>query len=201
MDNLNEYGLGKNPLENWENWYKLARTKEVNPEAFTLSTVDDEGNPHGRMLLYKGMSEGRFLIFTNLESPKAIQLENRRKAAMTFFWPRSERQVRISADVQVMEPEKAQKYFNSRERGSQIASTISRQSQPIEDRETLLKKFEALDKEFEGKEIPCPTERWGGFYLLPHTFEFFIYREFRLNDRFVFKKEQSAKWNILRIQP
>ena len=111
------------------------------------------------------------------------------------------RQIRIIGEVKVMEPDKAEAYFKKRERGSQIASYISRQSQPIEDRDTLLKKFSDTDKEFEGKDIPYPAERWGGFYVIPKRWEFFIYREFRLNDRFIYDKKSDGSWENFRIQP
>lgn len=201
MDNLTEYHLYEDPIRNWDSWYSLAKDKEVNPEAFTLCTVDQNGDPQGRLLLYKGLSDNKFCIYTNLESPKAVQLAKTKKASMTFFWPTSMRQIRISGDVEVMEPEKAEAYFKKRERGSQIASYISRQSQPVEDRETLLKRFTDTDKEFEGKDIPYPAERWGGFYIVPKKWEFFLYREFRLNDRFVYEQNQDGSWNIFRIQP
>jgi len=201
MDNLSEYHLSKNPIANWNSWYNFAKDKEVNPEAFTLSTVDSEGNPQGRLLLYKGMHEDKFCIYTNLESPKAVQLAETKKASMTFFWPSSMRQIRVSGTVEVMEPEKAEAYFKKRERGSQIASYISRQSQKVEDRETLLKRFSETDKQYENQDIPYPSERWGGFYIIPHKWEFFLYREFRLNDRFVYEQTKDKKWDIYRIQP
>ncbi len=201
MDNLSEYHLCENPISNWEDWYQFAKDKEVNPEAFTLSTIDSEGNPQGRLLLYKGMVDGKYTIYTNLESPKAVQLAESKKAAMTFFWPTALRQIRITGEVQVMEPERAEAYFRKRERGSQIASFISRQSQPVEDRETLLQRFSETEKKYDGQEIPYPKERWGGFYIIPNKWEFFLYREFRLNDRFVYEQKEDKSWNIYRIQP
>jgi pyridoxamine 5'-phosphate oxidase len=201
MDNLSDYHLCEDPISSWESWFKTAKEKEVNAEAFTLSTIDSNGDPQGRLLLYKGMHEGKFTIYTNLESPKAVQLAESKKASMTFFWPSALRQIRILGDVEVMEPERAEAYFKKRERGSQIASFISRQSQPIEDRETLLQRFSETEKEYEGQEIPYPKERWGGFYIVPKKWEFFHYREFRLNDRFVYDQKNEKGWNIFRIQP
>ena len=90
-------------------------------------------------------------------------------------------------------------YFKSRDRQSQLASYISEQSSPIENKEALMKKLSDASKAFDGGEIPFPVN-WGGFLFEPYEFEFFVYGDYRINDRFLFQKTQQG-WAITRLQP
>lgn len=200
MDNLINYFLNKDPLESFIHWYNDAKKVEQNPEAMTLSTIDSlHSRPDARTVLFKGVKEGRLTFYTNYNSNKARELQANNEACLLFYWHVSKRQVRIQGRVHKMEQEKSKEYFSSRDRQSQLASYISDQSSPIEDKEALLKKLNEAQKTFEEKEVPHPAH-WGGFYFEPYEFEFFVYGEYRINDRFLYTKKNND-WTVIRLQP
>nr|BDT27712.1 pyridoxamine 5'-phosphate oxidase [Bacteriovorax sp. HI3] len=200
MDNLINYYLNKDPLESFSSWYNDAKKVEQNPEAMTLSTVDTfHGRPDSRTVLFKGLSEGKLTFYTNYKSTKGRELEVNNEACLLFYWHVSKRQVRIQGTVKKMDEASSRRYFQSRDRQSQLASYISEQSSPIADKDALMKKLEEATKAFDGKDIPLPAT-WGGFYFEPYEFEFFVYGDYRINDRFLFTK-QNNDWMITRLQP
>lgn len=200
MDDLTSYSLLENPLETFINWQAEAAKIEQNAEAMAVSTYDEElKRPNTRFLLYKGTQNGKIVFYTNYISQKSKELETNPEIALVFYWPLSFKQVRIHGRVSKMSAEDSKRYFHSRDRDSQIASSISSQSSPIEDKKSLVDKFQAAQKKFEGKEIPMP-EHWGGFLVDPYEFEFFLYGDNRLNDRFLYTNKNSV-WTITRLQP
>lgn len=200
MDNLINYSLNADPVGSFVDWYNDARKSEQNPEAMTLSTVDQKLNrPDSRTVLFKGMVGPNLTFYTNYLSQKARELDDNCEACVLFYWHVTKRQVRIQGRVKKMDAGESDKYFKNRDRQSQLASYISEQSSPIEDKAVLLKKMEETDKKFQGKEIPRPVN-WGGFIFEPYEYEFFVYGEFRINDRFLYKKSHN-EWIITRLQP
>lgn len=137
----------------------------------TLATVDDEGRPHCRVLLLKGLDAQGFTFFTNYTSAKGQQLAARPYAAMTFFWPTLERQVRIEGQVVKVTPEESEAYYQVRPLGSRIGAWASPQSQVIADRDALAQLLRVTQERFSDTQPHCP-EHWGGFRLLPERIEF-----------------------------
>ncbi|MBL7666201.1 MAG: pyridoxamine 5'-phosphate oxidase [Bacteriovoracaceae bacterium] len=199
MDDFKKYFLEADAIDTFLKWYEAAKKVEENPEAMTLSTAGKNGFPSGRLILYKGLIEKKFAIYTNYHSRKAIEMSENPKASLTFYWHKLGRQVRIEANVEKMPEDLSRKYFHSRGRESQVASLISKQSSPIDNREKLEKLFNEKLSSLQNKEIPYP-ENWGGFLLKPLRFEFFLYREHRLNDRFLYEIG-PFKTSITRLQP
>ncbi len=200
MDNLTNYHLNKDPVVSFLSWYEDAKKVEQNPEAMTLSTVDGlKGRPDSRTVLFKGMNADKFTFYTNYNSTKAQELAANNEACLLFYWHVSKRQVRVQGRVQKMSEADSRKYFASRDRVSQLASYISEQSSPIADKDALLKKLEEARMKFDGKEIPLP-QTWGGFLFEPYEFEFFVYGDYRINDRFLYKLNDT-NWSITRLQP
>ena len=76
---------------------------------------------------------------------------------------------------------------------------ISDQSTPIADKDSLLRRLEEATKKFATVEVPYPTN-WGGYLFEPYEFEFFVYGDYRINDRFLYKKEAN-QWKVTRLQP
>ena len=201
MDDLINYSINKDPVDSFLKWFESALRVEQNAEAMTLSTIDSKLNrPDSRTVLYKGTKSGNLAFYTNYLSNKARELEVNNEASLLFYWHVSRKQVRIQGKVKKMSFEDSSEYFNSRDRQSQLASLISQQSSPIADKTALLAKLEEAKKKYEGAPIPCPPN-WGGFLFEPYEFEFFIYGEYRINDRFLYKKEENGKWGITRLQP
>ncbi len=200
MDNLIKYSLTDNPLDSFMSWYADAKKVEQNPEAMTLSTIDLKNNrPDSRTVLFKGIKDGCCTFYTNYLSNKARELEGNREACLLFYWHASKRQVRIQGQVRKMAESDSKSYFHSRDRQSQLASMISEQSSPIVDKDALMAKLTEATQKYDGLEIPYP-KNWGGYLFEPYEFEFFVYGDYRINDRFLFKK-QNNNWSVTRLQP
>jgi pyridoxine/pyridoxamine 5'-phosphate oxidase len=72
----------------------------------------------------------------------------------------------------------------------------------ISNREELLDAYERLARDYEGRAVPRPAH-WGGFRLIPDRIEFWLSRESRLHDRFVYARDAGApgEWRIDRLAP
>ena len=201
MDNLADYSLGQDPLDSFFNWYQIAQKVEENPEAMTLATIDEISHrPCARTVLFKGLTNEKELIFyTNYSSAKSQELVKNPEACLLFYWHASKKQVRLHGRVHKMKATDSEKYFHGRDRASQLASLVSMQSSPIEDKGALLKKLDEAHLKYDGREIPLP-DHWGGMLFVPYEFEFFLYGDHRLNDRFLYTKK-TGQWVITRLQP
>lgn len=206
MDDLKQLELGMDPFENFSRWLEKAEGAGlIEPTAMTLATVDGQGRPHARIVLYKGLSaapEGRrgFKIFTNYDSPKASDLKDNGFAALVFFWPSLGRQIRVEGAVERLPDVESDEYFASRPRGSQIGAWASPQSQRIASREELLERVRSVEEKFSGVEVPRPLN-WGGWRLMPNRIEFWQAGDFRLHDRIRFESDDGKTWQVYRLAP
>lgn len=192
--------VASDPIAQFETWFEEAVSAEViEPNAMSLGTVSN-GQPSVRIVLLKGFDERGFTFYTNYESRKAAELQEEPKAALTFFWPELQRQVRIEGTVvKAPEPESDQ-YYASRGRGSRIGAWASPQSRKISDRKVLEDLVEEVSRRFDGQEeIPRP-DHWGGYLLQPTYLEFWQGRSSRLHDRIVYE-HVNGEWDISRIAP
>ncbi|MBC8145308.1 MAG: pyridoxamine 5'-phosphate oxidase [bacterium] len=170
------------------------------PSAFGLSTVDSESRPSSRMLLLKGIETRGFVFYTNLNSRKAMQLENNSNAAMCFYWPQIGRQVRIEGQVERVSDTDADEYFRTRERGSQIGAWASLQSSELSRRQDLLDRVSEIETRYSGIDVPRPPY-WSGFRLIPRLIEFWSAGEFRLHERLVYESDDAVAWRSRRLYP
>jgi len=193
--------IDKNPLTQFVRWFDEALKSDVDePNAFTLSTVSEDGRPSGRIVLLKGVENGKFIFYTNYQSAKGKELENNPACALTFFWPELERQVRVEGLANKIDAALSEKYFQSRPRESQIGAWASPQSAAISGREILDARVLELQKKFEGVDkLPKPNQ-WGGYEVEPNEIEFWQGRPNRLHDRIVFYKVDE-KWQAHRLAP
>jgi pyridoxamine 5'-phosphate oxidase len=199
LKHLNEKDIEKDPFLQLNLWIDEAISGEAcEPTAMALSTVSSDGKPTSRIVLLKELSDKGLVFFTNYESQKGKDLINHPQAASLFFWAELQRQVRIEGKVQKISENESSEYFNSRPRGSQLSALSSPQSTAIT-REKLEKLRDDLEKKYEGKDIPKPSN-WGGYILIPDYFEFWQGRENRLHDRLTFSKKGS-EWKIERLAP
>ena len=188
------------PLAQFELWLKDAvAAGMIEPTAMSLATVDAQGRPSARMVLFKGFHEGGFCFYTNYESRKGADLAARPLAALSFWWDRLERQVRIQGRVERLPAELSERYFHSRPRGSQLGAYTSRQSAPVADRASLDARLQANLQRFDGQDVPHPAF-WGGYRVVPDAIEFWQGRPDRLHDRLLYTLE-NGKWRIQRLEP
>ena len=197
---LSEASAGNDPFALFETWFDAAlKDGLVEPTAAALATSGPDGQPSCRMVLLKGVDRGGFVIFTNDESRKGREMTAHPRAALTLWWDRLERQVRIEGNVERVAVADADAYHASRPRQSQIAAWASAQSRTIRDRSELDARCAEIEKRFEGKDVPRPPH-WGGFRIVPSSIEFWQGRRDRLHDRIVFRREGSS-WAKARLSP
>ena len=142
MNQKNTLGLNScfmnldNPLELFKIWMSEAEKKEINdPNALSLATTNDDKQPSVRMVLLKGLSKEGFVFYTNLNSPKSLDLQKNNKAAMCFHWKSLQRQIRISGSITQVADAEADIYFDSRPYESKIGAWTSDQSKIMNTRE------------------------------------------------------------------
>ncbi|GAA0638118.1 pyridoxamine 5'-phosphate oxidase [Brevundimonas lenta] len=184
-------------------WLEDARATEPNdPNAMALATVDAEGRPDNRMVLFKELqSPASFVFYSNRESAKGEQLAANPHAALLFHWKSLRRQVRVRGWIEPVMAGNADAYFASRARESRIGAWASDQSRPIESREALELAVARETARFEGLDVPRP-ERWTGWRVVPTSVEFWRDRPFRLHDRLRFDRERVGdRWRATRLQP
>lgn len=198
---LDSTSIDKDPLQQFQKWFQEAIVGNImEPNAMCLATVSADGRPSVRIVLLKGVEEGKFLFYTNYQSKKGIQLETNPACALTFFWPELERQVRIEGSVERVSAEKSTEYFQSRPRGSQLGAWVSPQSSPVKDRSILEQRMQEMEKKFEGVEQLPKPQQWGGYAVNPYLIEFWQGRPNRLHDRIEFVKTE-ASWTMNRLAP
>lgn len=190
-----------NPILKFEEWYKeeLFKSSVQIPSACCLSTLGVDGYPNARFLSLKAVIEDSFIITGATTSNKGIELKANPKAALTFWWTETERQVRIQGDVEMLDPRLAKQFFNERSFDSKVVSTISEQSQPILNINQLTQSIISKKEELKGKEVSMP-ENWGGFKIDPVRIEFLEFNESRFHDRTLFVKN-SHSWEVTKLQP
>ena len=197
---LDEADVAAVPFDQFDKWWNdaiAAEVEEVN--AMTLATASKEGIPSARIVLLKGYDKHGFVFFTNYESNKGKALLDNPHAALVFFWKELERQVRIEGRVEKVSAEESDEYFLSRPEGSRIGAWSSPQSAIIANRTIIETNVTQYTKRFEGHEIPRP-DYWGGYRVIPTSFEFWQGRSSRLHDRFQYKKE-NTQWLRKRLTP
>lgn len=201
-EGLTEAQAPEEPFALFRQWFDEAVKTEQAPveaNAMTLATVDADGRPHCRVLLLKGLDTQGFTFFSNYDSAKGEQMTARPFAAMTFFWPTLERQVRIEGRVVRVSPQESDAYYQVRPLGSRLGAWASPQSKVIADRAELEGLLKATEERFSDTQPHCP-EHWGGYRLLPDRIEFWQGRPSRLHDRLNYRMI-DGKWIRERLAP
>ena len=203
-DRLYDDGDGAeiDPFALFEEWYAAAQASEPNdPHAMAVASVDDRGRPDVRMVLLNFRDVRGFCFFTNFGSAKGRQLLANPAAGMVMHWKSLRRQFRARGPVEVVAPAEADAYFGSRARGSQIASSASEQSRPLESRQALEARVVDLTEALGNDPVPRPRH-WSGFRIVPLEMEFWQDGEFRLHDRIAFRRAAPGEaWARQRLYP
>ena len=201
MEGLDENRIDTDPIKQFQLWFEEAiAAKLPMPEAMSLATVTPDCRPTSRMVLLKQVDGYGFVFFTNYDSAKAKQLEINPYAALVFYWPQLERQVRVEGKVTKTSHEESEAYFRTRPRESQIGALASPQSEVITAREVLEQRAHELAELYCDREIDCPAN-WGGFRLTPDRIEFWKGRVGRLHDRILYELQPDGAWTMKRLAP
>lgn len=197
---LDESDVNCSPFVQFGLWLDETIRAEISePNAMVLATSTLEGKPSARVVLLKQFDDKGFSFFTNYQSRKASQLEQNPSAALVFFWPELERQIRIEGKVSRVSDQKSDEYFNTRPKGSKIGAWASPQSQVIPNRTFLDSLKIDSENQFSGKPINRPAN-WGGYRLTPNLIEFWQGRPNRLHDRIQYSLI-GDEWIIERLAP
>lgn len=198
---LSEDRVSPDPTEQFQLWYAEAIAANApTPNAMALATATPDGRPSARMVLLKDIDERGLVFYSNQESRKGRELLRNPRAALVFHWPALQRQIRVEGLVVEVSAREADAYFQSRPRGSRIGARASPQSQVIPNRAWLDERVRAIDETYGPNEIPRP-EHWGGYRLVPDSFEFWQGRIDRLHDRILYTRTGPNGWAIERLAP
>ena len=197
---LRRADLNPDPIAQFSKWLQQAIDAQLlEPTAMTLATAGKAGRPSARIVLLKGVDERGLIFYTNYESRKGRELAENANAALAFYWPELERQVRANGTVSKLSRDESDKYFQSRPRGHQLGAWVSTQSDVIANRGVLEERLEQFEKRYPDT-VPLPPF-WGGYILSPTEIEFWQGRPNRLHDRFRYSRQRDDRWLIERLAP
>ena len=199
---LTKSAVDRNPIHQFDRWFAEANASgmsEQDATSMTLATADADGQPDARIVLLKSFDDQGFVFYTNYNSRKGQELTENARACLLFYWSPLWRQVRIEGEVEKVSDAESDEYFHSRPLGSKLGAWASDQSQPVESREQLEKRFEEFASQF-GDNVPRPPH-WGGYRVKPAVIEFWQGRENRLHDRLRYTLQPDGAWLIERLGP
>ncbi len=198
---LSETEVDPDPVLQFEKWFGDAlRAKIPDPHAMVLATVSAGGNPSARVVLLREFGCKGLVFFTNYRSRKGTEIKGNPAAAAVFFWIELDRQVRVEGKIKRVSAKESDMYFRTRPRESQLAAWASNQSEAIDSRAALEKLFKDFRLRFRGRPVPRP-DHWGGFRIVPASYEFWQGRANRLHDRVRYELNGPGKWVIQRLAP
>lgn len=192
-----------NPIDEFRALFAQAqavdRARLPDPAAMSLATVSADGAPSVRIVLLKGVDERGFVFFTNLTSRKGRELIATPRAALCFYWPALDMQIRIEGTVEPVSEAEADAYFASRARESQIGAWASLQSETLASMDALRERVAAVEARFANQSVPRPPH-WSGRRVKPSSIEFWRAGEFRLHERRRFERD-GDRWTMRRLFP
>lgn len=168
------------------------------PIAMALATASADGRPSVRMVLLRKYGLDGFVFFTHTGSRKGQELRSNPYAALCFWWPPREEQIRIEGHVVPVRDEEADEYWSTRPRGSQLAAAASPQSQRLPSRQQYEDAVRSLDVLYRS-DVPRPTA-WSGFRVIPQRLEFWYGQENRMHERFVYERDGDG-WTSHMLYP
>jgi len=167
--------------------------------AMALATSDETGRVAVRIVLLHGLDARGFVFFTNYESRKSQDIDANAQAALCFYWPWLDEQVRVEGRLAKIDAAESDAYFATRPRGKQVGAWASEQSRPLASRAELEQRCGAIDRRYAGQPVPRPPH-WGGYRLVPDRLEFWKAGDDRLHDRFLYSRDGEG-WRVERLYP
>lgn len=175
---------------------------EPDRTAMTVATATLDARPAARTVLLKHFDARGFVFYTHLDGGKGLELQANPHAALLFHWPRVRHgvQVRIEGAVEIVADAEADAYFATRARGSQLGAWASKQSETLDSREEFMQRLAAVERQFEGREVPRPP-RWTGLRVRPDRIEFWYGADFRLHERQLYERDRAGVWSKRMLYP
>lgn len=196
---LSSSGVNSDPFKQFTKWFsETLKSGFYEPNGMAMATSSKEGKPSVRMVLLKDFDEKGFVFYSNYKSKKGKELESNPFASLLFYWDSLERQIRIEGKVEKVSKKESEDYFNTRPLKSRVGAWASNQSTVIEGRSVIMKEFLKYLAKFGGN-VPLPPT-WGGYRLIPDSFEFWQGRPNRLHDRITYTRQKTG-WKIERLAP
>ena len=187
-------------IHRFNSYLREAETSEkADPGAMTLATCDRSGRPTARTVLLKGVSEEGLMFFTNAKSTKGQQLADNPRACVVFHWRSLRQQVIFEGSVSELSAIESDKYWDTRDRESQISAWASKQSQPLSNRTALRNKVNEMKERFRDEKVPRPAY-WQGYRLQPERIEFWRAGWARLNERESYEQTEG-QWTKQLLNP
>lgn len=189
----------EHPLLLFTEWFKAEqrRTQVTIPSAVCLSTLGLDGFPNARFVSLKEICEDTFIITGPLTSRKGIEMAKNPQVALTFWWPETERQVRIQGRATEISEALSDTYFNARHRHSKAVSVICDQGHTTDNLNLLEKKV--LKHAEEHEDTPRPNH-WGGHAIQPLRMEFMQFQKTRFHHRTLYVLQDTV-WVKSQLQP
>ena len=193
--------IGDNPIDFFMKWFKEAENSDqiIEPNAMTISTVDENSSPSSRVVLLKQIKERSLIFFTNYNSNKGKSLDKNENICASFYWPPLERQVIIKGNAKKISSVESEDYFNSRPFESKAAAIISNQSEDIDSYESLLEKYNSFIEKNKNTKLKRPNN-WGGIEIFINQIEFWQGRKNRLHNRVLCNFQKDA-WEYKLLSP
>ena len=172
---------------------------QPNIEAVCISSFDvKKSEPDSRFVNLKNITDNEWIFFTNYNSPKAKQFESIDNISASFFWHKTNCQIRIKAVIKKTSPKYSDDYFKSRHRSKNLLAIASDQSNAISSYEDFLSKYENIKER--DIDLSLRPDYWGGYTFTPYYFEFWKGHESRLNKREIFTITDNV-WTSSFLQP
>jgi pyridoxamine 5'-phosphate oxidase len=195
---LSETESDPDPFQQFTHWFEQARASERDPTAMALATASADGVPSVRTVLLKGVEDHGFVFYTNYSSDKARDIAATGRASVMFYWASLNRQVRISGRAEKVSDAESDVYFAQRPVESRWSVYASNQSEVLPSREALESRYDDARERY-GDRVPRPSW-WGGYRVMPETFEYWQGRPGRLHDRVRYVREADG-WRRERLAP
>lgn len=193
--------MSPNPLTQFNVWYQERLKQDVkDPNSVCLSTVSKDCRPSSRIVLMKETDALGFIFYTNYESRKGKELEDKPNAALLFYWPELSRQVRVEGHIEKVDAQTSDEYFQTRPNESKLSAWASPQSRPIHNRNELEAGVIKLKDQYHNKPISRPPY-WGGYRLKPDYYEFWMAHPYRLHHRVFYRLNKNNTWDIGLLAP
>jgi pyridoxamine-phosphate oxidase len=184
------------PVPLIERWLRVAAEQGVRePRAMSLATADGDGRPWQRIIAIVALDRRGILFCSHSSSRKARELAQTGWGSGLLYWRETGQQVILAGPVHEVGPAESDALWKARPAPLHAMSTVSRQSAPLPDPETLRAEAGVLA----GQILPRP-ERFTGYRLVPHEVEFWNASADRMHRRLRYLRHDDD-WLIDRLQP